>query len=173
MRGLADAFDAVLLQGKDLLERLGQEEFAAGNPLGNGASIGAHYRHSLDHFRQLFSGLESGMVDYDARTRESLLETDRAAALAATESLRTAAKDLRKLGAEDPLEVRCGVTYGGEDAGTASSTLGREMMFCISHAIHHYAIIAMVLRSGQKAVPDGFGVAPSTMRHRQQTAATS
>jgi uncharacterized damage-inducible protein DinB len=167
MRGLADALDAVLHQGKDLLERLNQEEFSASHPMGNGASIGAHYRHCLDHFRQLFAGLENGAIDYDARTRDPILETDRMAAITATEALRSSAQELRKRGAEDPLEVRCGVTYGNEEAGSASSTLGREMMFCISHAIHHYALIAILLRAAQRDVPEGFGVAPSTMRHRQ------
>ena len=95
MRGLADALDAVLLQGKELLESLGQEEFAAPNPLGGGASIGAHYRHCLDHFQQLFAGLNNGVIDFDARTRVTLLETDRVAALAATENLLTSAQDLR------------------------------------------------------------------------------
>lgn len=171
MRGLADALDAVLLQGEELLESLSQNEFIAANAIGNGASIGAHYRHCMDHFRQLFAGLGSGTVDYDARTREFLLETDRLAAIATTKTLRATARDLRKLSEEDPLEVRCGVTYGEEEAGSASSTLGREMMFCISHAIHHYALIAILLRSAQRDVPEGFGVAPSTIRHRQRMAA--
>jgi uncharacterized damage-inducible protein DinB len=166
MQGLADALDAVLVQGKDLLESLNQESFAAASPLGNKSSIGAHYRHCIDHFRQLFSGLDSRIVDYDARTRESLLETDRIAAISATKDLLTAARDLRKLAGETPIEVRCGVTYGEEETGTASSTLDREVMFCISHTIHHYAIIAMLLRSVNHEVPEGFGVAPSTIRHR-------
>jgi uncharacterized damage-inducible protein DinB len=172
MRGLADALDAVLLQGKDLLESLDQGEFTAPHAAGGGASIGAHYRHCLDHFRQLFAGLVSGVVDYDARTRESLLETDLKAAGSATETLMRSVHDLRKLDAENPLEVRCGVTYGHEEAGSASSTVGREMMFCISHTIHHYALIALLLRSVQREVPEGFGVAPSTLRHRQLTAGT-
>jgi uncharacterized damage-inducible protein DinB len=172
MRGLADALDAVLLQGKELLENLVQEEFAASHPIGNGASIGAHYRHCLDHFLQLFAGLESGTVNYDARTRDPILETDRLVAITATEALRSSAQELRKLGAEDPLEVRCAVTCGNEEAGSASSTLGREMMFCISHAIHHYALIAMLLRSTERDVPEGFGVAPSTIRHRLRMAGT-
>jgi uncharacterized damage-inducible protein DinB len=166
MRRLADALDAVLLQGKDLLDRLDQEEFCAPNQLGNGASIGAHYRHCLDHFRQLLAGLENGVIDYDARTRDPILEADRLAALAATEALRSSSQELRKLGTEDPLEVRCSVTYDNEEVGSASSTLGREMMFCISHAIHHYALIAILLRAAKRDVPEGFGVAPSTIRHR-------
>lgn len=164
--------EAVLLQGKDLLEDLSLEEFRSPHSLGKGASVGAHYRHCLDHFRQLFAGLETGTIDYDARTRESLLETDLAAALAVTESLRISAQELRKRSEEDPIEVCCGVTYGDKEAGSASSTVGREMMFCISHTIHHYALIALLLRSVQREVPEGFGVAPSTLRHRQLTTGT-
>ena len=172
MRGLADALDAVLLQGKELLENLSQDEFTAAHSVGNGASIGAHYRHCLDHFRQLVKGVEIGTIDYDARTRDPLLETDLKAAGSATEALMVSVHDLRKFDAENPLEVRCGVTYGNEEAGSASSTLGREIMFCISHAIHHYALIAILLRSAQSDVPEGFGVAPSTMRYRRQMAGT-
>ena len=172
MRGLADALDAVLLQGKELLENLSQDEFTTPHPLGNGASVGAHYRHCLDHFRQLVEGVKIGTVDYDARARDSRLETDRQAALSATEALRSSACELRRLGEEDPLEVRCGVTYAGEEPGSASSTLGREMMFCIGHAIHHYALIAILLRSLQRDIPAGFGVAPSTMRHRERMTRT-
>jgi uncharacterized damage-inducible protein DinB len=168
MRGLADALDAILLQGKELLESISQDEFTSPRPLGNGASVGAHYRHCLDHFRQLVAGRESGTIDYDARERDSRLETDLRAALSATEALRASACQLRRLGEEDPLEVRCGVAYEGEEGGSASSTLGREIMFCISHAIHHYALIAILLRSSQRDVPAGFGVAPSTMRHRER-----
>ena len=170
MQGLADSLDEILLQGIGLLESLDQEAFTTANPLGGGASIGAHYRHCLDHFRQLFAGLENGTIDYDARTRESLLENDLEAAIAVTEALRNTARKLRQRGAEEPLEVRCGVNYENQKEGCASSTLGREMMFCISHSIHHYALIAIMLRSAQRNVPEGFGVAPSTMHHRQRLA---
>ena len=170
MRGMIDAVEAVLDQGIRLLESLHQTEFTQVLPLANGATIGGHYRHGLEHFRQLLSGLEAGTIDYDARNRDLLVESDRLEAIRATKNLKSSLKRLSKHSSEDPLEVKCGITYGDDDAGDASSTLGRELIFCISHAIHHYAMIALILRSEQKTLPEGFGVAPSTVRHRLQSA---
>jgi len=166
MRGMIDAVETVLDQGTRLLESLDQAEYTRVLPLANGATIGGHYRHGLEHFRQLLTGSERGTVDYDARDRDLIVETDRIGALEATVKLKSSLKDLSTHSSEDPLEVKCGITYGDEDAGVASSSLGRELIFCISHAIHHYAIIAIILRSEGKTLPEGFGVAPSTVRHR-------
>ena len=167
---MIDAVEAVLDQGIRLLESLHQTEVTQVLPLANGATIGGHYRHGLEHFRQLLSGLEAGTIDYDARNRDLLVESDRLEAIRATKNLKSSLKRLSKHSSEDPLEVKCGITYGDDDAGDASSTLGRELIFCISHAIHHYAMIALILRSEQKTLPEGFGVAPSTVRHRLQSA---
>lgn len=166
MRGLVDASGAVLDQGILMLESLDQECYARALPLANGASIGAHYRHSLEHFRLLLWGLKEGSVDYDARERNLPLESDLAEALRSSKQLRSSLRGLSNHGREDPLEIRCDVTYGERDAGHASSSLGREIIFCIGHAIHHYAIIAMMLRAQGHPIPEGFGVAPSTVRHR-------
>jgi hypothetical protein len=42
------------------------------------------------------------------------------------------------------------------------STLARELRALASHTIHHYALVAVVLRLRGVAVPAHFGVAPST-----------
>ena len=55
---------------------------------------------------------------------------------------------------------------------SVSSTLGREIMFAVSHAIHHHALIAMLCGIRAIPVPEDFGVAPSTIAYqKQQTAA--
>lgn len=167
-----DAVEIVLAQGLQVLDSLDQETYTRALPLANGGTIGGHYRHALEHFRQLQSGLAASFVDYDARNRDILLETNHHEAIRATRELTASLKSLTCHGSEDRLEVRCGISYGKEDAGTAFSTLGREVIFCISHAIHHFAIIAMILRSEDRSMPEGFGVAPSTVRHRLQLAGT-
>ena len=40
------------------------------------AVIGPHLRHCVDHMQCLIRGVESGVVDYDAREREAVLEID-------------------------------------------------------------------------------------------------
>ena len=44
------------------------------------SSIGRHVRHVLDHYIAFQSGLESGEVDYDMRSRDSAVEKDSALA---------------------------------------------------------------------------------------------
>jgi uncharacterized damage-inducible protein DinB len=44
------------------------------------------------------------------------------------------------------------------------STLARELLFVISHTIHHQALIAVLLSAAGRTVPEAFGLAPSTPR---------
>ncbi|SPC62260.1 uncharacterized protein UHOD_08736 [Ustilago sp. UG-2017b] len=49
------------------------------------------------------------------------------------------------------------------------STVGRELWFCGLHAIHHYALARVILvkELGLKGIEEQFGVAPSTLVHRE------
>ncbi len=51
------------------------------------------------------------------------------------------------------------------DAVETDSTLERELAMLASHTVHHYAIVALLLRIKGVVVPETFGVAPSTQRH--------
>jgi hypothetical protein len=42
-------------------------------------------------------------------------------------------------------------------------------MYAIVHAVHHYALISVMLQLLKLTVPPGFGVAPSTVHHRAAT----
>lgn len=127
---------------------------------------GPHLRHALDAYACLLDGLERGLVDYDARSRSRAVETSRTDALAAIERTRAA---LQAIAAppETALEVLAD-TPGEEDGVPAASSLGREYQVLVGHTVHHYALIALILRQrGWDPDPD-FGVAPSTLRHWRQ-----
>jgi hypothetical protein len=134
---------------------------------GFGASIGMHYRHVLEHFRCLLEGMESGRVDYDERRRSSELEGSVDEAILATDSLM---EQFRTLPTE-ALQRECGVRYslGGADdqPEDARSTFGREVMFCVGHATHHYALMKPLFAQLGVDLPFEFGVAPSTLKHLQ------
>jgi hypothetical protein len=54
----------------------------------------------------------------------------------------------------------------------SDSSAGRELQFLISHTVHHYAVVAILLRlQGCDAAAENpdFGVAPSTLAHRKET----
>jgi hypothetical protein len=51
------------------------------------------------------------------------------------------------------------------------SNLAREVMFCVGHAIHHYAILRLLCAGVGVKLPYEFGIAPSTLKHLETEAA--
>jgi len=169
--GLIGSLKEILSQGTSLLDSLSDEAYTAKTSLSSGASIGAHYRHCLDHFSALLTGDSAGGIDYDARKRDPVLETDRGAARRMTAHLGDLASSLDEKILRSPVIVRCGVSYADKESSVVNSSYEREVMFSISHAVHHYALIAMIGRSLGVTLPEGFGVAPSTMHYRKENEA--
>jgi hypothetical protein len=161
----------VLQQGFVFLNRVGDVAYA--RPLGGEleTSLGAHYRHVLDHFLCLSEGLRSGQVNYDQRRRNPQIESSVLCARLVTEGL------IDELGglSHEILRSECTVTYsvgyGETEAEAVRSNLAREVMFCVGHAIHHYAILKLLCSGVGVKVPYGFGVAPSTLKHLETEAA--
>jgi hypothetical protein len=168
MIALARATEDVLWQGLNLLSELNGESFAAVAPEPYNASIGQHYRHVLDHFLCLESGLAAGEIDYDNRERNPRLETDPEYARATTKRLINLFNryDFELL--NRPCVVKYSVGYGNAAPVRLPSVVARELAFCIGHAVHHYAIVRLLCDLvGVEVVPQ-FGVAPSTLKHRAE-----
>lgn len=163
---LLAAVDEVLEQGEALLTGLSDAQYAHGVP--EGGSIGAHYRHSLEHFQILFEAVKGGHIDYDRRARDARLENERLAALKITRDFRQTARFLSTLVPERPIEARSKISYASSGSCAAPSTIGREIMYAVSHAIHHHALIAMICGMRKIAVPADFGVAPSTIAYQKE-----
>jgi hypothetical protein len=47
----------------------------------------------------------------------------------------------------------------------------RELQFLLSHTVHHYALMALILRLQGFNPAAEFGVAPSTLQHWERAAA--
>lgn len=158
----------LLAQGEALLGRLTDEDYAAVGQSRIGSSIGAQVRHVLDHYSCLLAGIEEGVVDYDARTRDPRLELDRGRARATFTAHQAA---LARLDPDGPLFVQIHPGPHADLPGkTAGSSLHRELQFVLLHTVHHYAMIAVELRlRGLPCEPD-LGVAPATLGHRRASA---
>ena len=72
----------VLQQAVDVLRRMDDTTYATGGVAPGVSAIGVHFRHVLDHYRALLTGLATDEIDYDARPRHVPLETDRELAIA-------------------------------------------------------------------------------------------
>jgi uncharacterized damage-inducible protein DinB len=130
------------------------------------SGIGRHLRHILDFYHNLISS-NGRRIDYDNRPRSRRIETERAAALHRIDAIRTALSTLEI--SDNPILIKN--DDGGHrdtEEGFSPSTIGRELQFLASHTVHHYAIMAMILRLQDIHPPTEFGIAPSTLRHMQE-----
>jgi uncharacterized damage-inducible protein DinB len=166
---LIHAVVEALRQGEMLLAEISDEAYARKVPVAFNATIGGHYRHCLDHFRALLAAAAAGGLNYDHRERGTLIETDRYAALNATRELCAAYARLDPALLARPLAVTSKTSYSAGGSQAAPSTVGREIMYTVAHAVHHYALIGVMGSLLGLPMPPGFGVAPATLQHQVQT----
>ena len=159
-------------QAHDLVERIGPL-YAEPGPHGQ-ASTGAHMRHVLDCYLCFLRGLESETpgseirVNYDARERDPRVETDGNHASGVIRSIVHSLERLTETDLNRPLKVQVdAAAWQQHDELWSDSSVGRELQFLLSHTVHHFALMALILRA-QGADPGAdFGVAPSTLEHRR------
>lgn len=169
---LSAAFE-ILDQGEELLAALSDDAYTTRLATTYHASIGGHYRHCLDHFHSLVVAGDSDEVNYDHRRRDPLIETDRFAAMNETRRLREALKQFELTALDRIVQVTCKTSYATGGSQTAAASVGRELMYAVAHAVHHYALIGIIANLQGVPLPAGFGVAPSTIKHQQAQAAAA
>lgn len=169
-RELLESVVETLRLGEVLLAGISDEHYTRKIPVAFNASIGGHYRHCLDHFRSLLGSVMSGDLNYDHRERGTVVEHDRFAALNATRELRTAYDNLNLLFLPRQLSVTAKTSYSTGGSQSSESTVGREIMYAVAHAVHHYALIGVMGGLLEISMPAGFGVAPSTLKHQHEAA---
>lgn len=148
-----------------LLSRISENAYSV-PPAGFPAyRVGAHVRHIVDFYHCFFKGLETRRIDYNARSRDRQIETSRAKASAAITNIIASFDSCRRLRGNDSLLV---IPEDGEDGlpeHLLRSSVSRELQALSSHTIHHFALIALILRLHGLAVDPAFGMAPSTLRY--------
>lgn len=136
-------------------------DYASRPPSGLSGSVGAHVRHCVDHVHVILDRSSGDVLCFDHRRRGTRIEYSRAAAIAAlahcARRLRDEGRDL----ADRPLTLAADIDHSGRSVRVATS-FGRELLYALQHAIHHNAVIAMLLAMRGARVPQRFGYAPST-----------
>ncbi len=156
-------------QGIKLLERITDQMFTQNEGPHFKSGVGKHFRHIIDHYQSLLN-CDMTQINYDERKREERLENDRLYAIQKMDDL---INDLESLGNKPDIfdaELR---VYSNEGIDIeiipySISSVRRELQFLISHTVHHYALIAMILKSIGFNLPDDFGVAPSTLNYHNE-----
>ena len=135
------------------------------------STIGQHTRHIIEFFNCLLEQASLGpqpVISYALRQRDFRIESEPGYALQLVQQI---CEQLEYLKPDQACLLDC-AEHGQADL-LVPSTIGRELIYTIEHTIHHLAIVKIALRAttSSLALPEHFGVAPSTIRYRQESCA--
>lgn len=158
--------NSYLQQAIDLIEKLDDDLYTNHDSPYYMSAVGKHIRHLLDFYENFLTGWRE-MIDYDARRREERLEIDR---LYCIQKIKETMNGLNNLPEAATSENKRVLVKNDEIARSQTrdafshSTIERELQFLKFHVVHHFAIIAMILKIKEFAAPEDFGIAPSTLK---------
>ncbi len=144
--------------------------YASISPILSGSGLGQHVRHILEFYDCLIEQAADERICYGLRKRDLVLESD--TSVAASYCLTLASK-LNAFTHDKVLELAIELPIHDAIDHHVQTTLLRELVYCLEHAIHHMAIIRIGLQIMDPtiAIPDNFGVAPSTLKYRESLCA--
>lgn len=144
----------------DLLNRIDLDDYIKPILYLSNGTIGQHTRHIIELFNQLFIGYSSGIVNYDFRKRDLLIETKIDFAI---ESI---AQIISNLDKEDK-PLRIDSVYCDKKFEIKSSYF-RELLYNLEHCTHHKALIKVaILELDLVVVSNEFGVSKSTILNKK------
>ncbi len=150
-----------LEQFKEVLSQLSQDTYVLPCTSLSNATIGQHTRHIIELYQCMIKGYEQGVICYDKRERNKNIEEQLSYAIAQITEVQLALEKPDK-------EVTVNYDLSDKEVSLTSNYF-REVMYNLEHTIHHQAMIKVgVLQLTQIVLPEAFGVAPSTIKHRME-----
>jgi len=168
---LTEACSNILSQLSDLVQQIRENDFVKPAETLSHSTIGQHLRHTLEFFMCFEQGFDDGLINYDKRAHDKLIESDKFLALSAMDRISDFINNLT----DKPLKLEVGYDLEKETFITIETTATRELVYNIEHAVHHMAIMKIGIKeiaSYVKLAPD-FGIAASTVRYKENSVPTS
>lgn len=156
---------SIIDQLENMLTQITADDFSKPSSALSNATVGQHLRHTIEFFLCLETGFREGVINYDKRAHDKLIETDKFIALAAIDRIRHFVVATAN---DSPLRLDVGYDRHSDDCITIQTNYFRELTYNIEHAVHHMALIKIGVREVATYVnlPGDFGVAVSTLRHK-------
>lgn len=160
----------ILEQLTDLLHQISEQDFTKPVATLGNSTIGQHLRHTLEFFICLEKGLEAGVINYDKRAHDKLIESDKFLALS---TLNRIQEFVLSQSFDRVLKLEAGYDLAKEEFVTIETNFLRELVYNIEHAVHHMAIMKIGIREVAPTInlPHDFGIAASTIRYQETTSA--
>jgi uncharacterized damage-inducible protein DinB len=159
---IQEAIGHVFVQLQDALVNISSSQYTQRSQRLSGATIGQHVRHVIELFFCLENGYTQGVVNYENRKRDVQIETDKTMAVALLQNLYSRIEK-----ADTSLLLEFSGDASSATAITISTNYYRELLYNLEHTVHHMALIRVaVTELSDLVLPEGFGVASSTLKYR-------
>lgn len=163
---LQQAVNNIFVQLAGTLEQLSVQEYIQPCKTLSDHTIGQHVRHIIELFQCLELGYQNGTVNYEKRKRDLLIETDKVLAGSLLSDIH---QNLDR--ADRKLVLEAAYDEHSDIPVQIGTNYYREVAYNLEHTIHHMALIRIGINEvAAIALPDNFGVASSTVKHKQQCA---
>jgi hypothetical protein len=160
------AIQHVLGQLSATISLLNQAQYAQPSSHLSNATIGQHTRHIIEMFQCLLAGYASGELNYENRARDQRIENDPMFALQLIKTLFTELDKSNK-----SLLLQAAYQDDSNELTMLETNYFREIAYNLEHTIHHMALIKVgILELADIHLPEGFGVAPSTLKYKKTCA---
>lgn len=163
---LQRACTSILDQLTHLVNQITEQDFIKPASTLSHSTIGQHLRHTIEFFMCFEQGFDKGLINYDKRAHDTLIESDKFLALASLRRIHDFVENQRE---ERALKLEVGYDLSKEEFVTIDTNYTRELVYNIEHAVHHMAIMKIGVREVAPYItlaPD-FGIAASTIRHKE------
>ncbi len=162
---IQQSVQVIFKQLKDSLVQLSSEQYNQKIDTLSGATIGQQVRHVVEMFVCLQDGYGAGIVNYEKRKRDITIETSKDVALKLMENVIASLCTNNK-----ELVLEAGFDENSNELNRLPTNYFREIAYNLEHAIHHMALIKIgINKISDIELPEGYGVASSTIKYRQQT----
>lgn len=156
---------AIFNQLEDSVLQLSNEQYCQKIDTLSGASIGQHVRHVVEMFVCLQDGYASGIVNYEKRKRDITIETSKEITIDVINKINSALLNENK-----SLVLEAGFDENSYELNNIPTNYFREIAYNLEHSIHHMALIKIGIKQVTDIqLPEGYGVASSTIKHRKET----
>jgi hypothetical protein len=148
---------------KRLLNKLNNFQYSHKSSILSGASIGQHIRHILEFYICLFNGIQTGVVNYDLRERNTMIESNTCHAIQVVQEI---INHLSAIKTDDNIILEGNFALTDKETTRTDSSIFRELIYNLEHSIHHQALIKVGLKELglEYQIEENFGVAPATIR---------
>lgn len=156
----------ILDQLATLVREIDERDFMKPSVALSQSTIGQHIRHTLEFFICFEQGYKTGVVNYDKRAHDKLIENDKFIALS---TINRIAMFVTSLNPSRALKLEAGYDVASDEVLIIDTNTIRELVYNIEHAVHHMALIKIGVRENAPylQLPQDFGIAASTIRHKE------